>query len=101
MARRRRIAARWPRTATHPRSSAAGTTCRRGRGAAGPGRRTPRAAKGTTGDTVAHMRVEHDTMGEVLVPDDARWSAHTQRAVDNFPVSGEPIHREVIAALAA
>jgi fumarate hydratase class II len=47
------------------------------------------------------MRVEHDTMGEVRVPDDARWAAHTQRAVDNFPVSGEPIHREVIAALAA
>ena len=47
------------------------------------------------------MRVEHDTMGEVLVPDDARWGAQTQRAVDNFPVSGERIHRDLIGALAA
>src|SRR3954469_1751183 len=47
------------------------------------------------------MRAEHDTMGEVLVPDDARWGAQTQRAVDNFPISGEPIDRRLIAALAA
>jgi fumarate hydratase class II len=47
------------------------------------------------------MRVEHDTMGEVLVPDEARWGAQTQRAVDNFPLSGEPIDPRLIAALAA
>jgi fumarate hydratase class II len=47
------------------------------------------------------MRVEHDTMGEVLVPDDARWGAQTQRAVDNFPISGEPISRDLIGALAS
>src|SRR3954468_19940949 len=47
------------------------------------------------------MRAEHDTMGEVLVPDDARWGAQTQRAVDNFPISGERIDRRLIAALAA
>src|SRR4051812_14208635 len=47
------------------------------------------------------MRAEHDTMGEVLVPDDAQWGAQTQRAVDNFPISGEPIDRRLIAALAA
>jgi fumarate hydratase class II len=47
------------------------------------------------------MRVEHDTMGEVLVPDEARWGAQTQRAVDNFPISGETIDRRLIAALAA
>jgi fumarate hydratase class II len=47
------------------------------------------------------MRVEHDTMGEVLVPDEARWGAQTQRAVDNFPISGEPIDRRLISALAA
>src|SRR4051812_43277081 len=47
------------------------------------------------------MRVEHDTMGEVLVPDDARWGAQTQRAVDNFPISGEHISRDLIGALAA
>jgi fumarate hydratase class II len=47
------------------------------------------------------MRVEHDTMGEVLVPDEARWGAQTQRAVENFPISGEPIDHRLIAALAA
>jgi fumarate hydratase class II len=47
------------------------------------------------------MRVEHDTMGEVLVPDEARWGAQTQRAVDNFPISGEPISRDLIGALAS
>src|SRR4051812_17693386 len=55
----------------------------------------------TLADTVAGMRVEHDTMGEVLVPDDARWGAQTQRAVDNFPISGERIARDLIGALAS
>src|SRR4051794_30384530 len=55
----------------------------------------------TLADTVATMRVEHDTMGEVLVPDDARWGAQTQRAVDNFPISGEHISRDLIGALAS
>jgi fumarate hydratase, class II len=40
-------------------------------------------------------------MGEVQVPADALWGAQTQRAVDNFPVSGEPIGRDLIGALAA
>jgi len=40
-------------------------------------------------------------MGEVLVPDEARWGAQTQRAVDNFPISGERISRELIGALAS
>src|SRR5882757_1959271 len=47
------------------------------------------------------MRVERDTMGEVEVPDEARWGAQTQRAVDNFPISGETITRELIGALAS
>ena len=46
------------------------------------------------------MRVEHDTMGEVLVPANALWGAQTQRAVDNFPISGVRIDPAVIAALA-
>ncbi|MEY2570756.1 MAG: fumarate hydratase, class [Acidimicrobiaceae bacterium] len=46
------------------------------------------------------MRIEHDTMGEVAVPDDALWGAQTQRAVDNFPISGRPIDRALIEALA-
>src|SRR3954451_9501706 len=44
-------------------------------------------------------RTEHDSMGEVEVPADALWGAQTQRAVDNFPISGEPIGRDLIGAL--
>ncbi|MDT0265403.1 class II fumarate hydratase [Streptomyces sp. DSM 44915] len=45
-------------------------------------------------------RVEHDSMGEVRVPADARWRAQTQRAVENFPISGQRLERAHIAALA-
>ncbi len=45
------------------------------------------------------FRTEHDTMGEVLVPRDALWKAQTQRAVENFPISGTPIEPALIAAL--
>jgi fumarate hydratase class II len=45
-------------------------------------------------------RVETDSMGEVRVPKDAKWRAQTQRAVENFPISGKPIERELIAGLA-
>ena len=45
-------------------------------------------------------RVERDTLGEVLVPADALWQAQTQRAVDNFPVSGEPMPAAVVRVLA-
>ncbi|RBM11782.1 aspartate ammonia-lyase [Streptomyces sp. PT12] len=45
-------------------------------------------------------RVEHDSMGEVRVPADAKWRAQTQRAVENFPISGQRIERAHIAALA-
>src|ERR1700733_3976750 len=47
------------------------------------------------------FRVEHDSMGEVLVPAEALWGAQTQRAVENFPVSGERLPRELIGALAS
>ncbi|HUQ38785.1 MAG TPA: class II fumarate hydratase [Acidimicrobiales bacterium] len=46
-------------------------------------------------------RVEHDTMGEVRVPASAKWQAQTQRAVENFPISGLRIDPAMIAALAA
>ncbi len=46
------------------------------------------------------FRIEHDTMGEVRVPASALWGAQTQRAVDNFPVSGVRLERSLIAALA-
>lgn len=45
-------------------------------------------------------RVEHDSMGEVRVPAHAKWRAQTQRAVENFPVSGQRIERAHIEALA-
>jgi fumarate hydratase class II len=45
-------------------------------------------------------RTEHDSMGEVEVPADALWGAQTARAVDNFPVSGQPVPPGVVHALA-
>jgi len=44
-------------------------------------------------------RTEHDSMGELQVPADALWGAQTQRAVENFPISGLPMPRQFIAAL--
>ena len=44
-------------------------------------------------------RTEHDSMGELQVPEEALWGAQTQRAVDNFPVSGLTMPRQFIAAL--
>src|SRR3954463_13153974 len=45
-------------------------------------------------------RIEKDSMGEVRVPAAAKWRAQTQRAVQNFPISGQPIERELVAGLA-
>ena len=45
------------------------------------------------------FRIEHDSMGELQVPADALWGASTQRAVENFPVSGRPMPRGFIRAL--
>ena len=45
-------------------------------------------------------RIEHDTMGEVRVPKDALYSAQTQRAVENFPISGRGLESAQIVALA-
>ena len=44
-------------------------------------------------------RIEHDTMGEVRVPVDALWRAQTQRAVENFPISGRGLERTQIRAM--
>ena len=46
------------------------------------------------------FRTERDSMGKVFVPSAALWGAQTQRAVDNFPISGQPIGRRMIRALA-
>ncbi|MDN4171354.1 class II fumarate hydratase [Nocardioides sp. SOB77] len=44
-------------------------------------------------------RTERDSMGEVQVPRDALWRAQTQRAVENFPISGTPIEPALIHAI--
>ena len=44
-------------------------------------------------------RTESDSMGELQVPADALWGAQTQRAVQNFQISGQPMPREFIRAL--
>ncbi|MFE9814971.1 class II fumarate hydratase [Streptomyces sp. NBC_00236] len=51
-------------------------------------------------ETGKDYRIEHDSMGEVRVPADAKWRAQTQRAVENFPISGQRLERAHIAALA-
>ena len=45
-------------------------------------------------------RIEHDSMGEVEVPTDALWRAQTQRAIENFPISGTTLEAEHLKALA-
>ena len=62
------------------------------------------APGGPSGNEAGHreaFRIEHDSMGEVRVPAHALWGAQTQRAVQNFPVSGERLPRELIRALAS
>lgn len=49
---------------------------------------------------MSEYRIEHDTMGEVRVPADALYAAQTQRAVENFPISGRGLASQHIAALA-
>ena len=51
-----------------------------------------------TGDT-GGFRTEHDSMGDVQVPAAALWRAQTQRAIENFPISGLPVDRALVAAL--
>jgi fumarate hydratase class II len=46
------------------------------------------------------FRVEKDSMGEVKVPAEAKWAAQTQRAVENFPISGLRVEQALISALA-
>ena len=51
-------------------------------------------------DDAVEYRIEHDTMGEVRVPATALYRAQTQRAVENFPISGSRLERGHIEALA-
>lgn len=50
---------------------------------------------------MSDFRVEHDSLGSVRVPAEAKWAAQTQRAVDNFPISGLHVERALIRALAS
>ena len=50
--------------------------------------------------TNGQTRTEHDSMGEIEVPADALWRAQTQRAVENFPISGTPLEADHVHALA-
>ncbi|MBF6592224.1 MAG: aspartate ammonia-lyase, partial [Ktedonobacterales bacterium] len=44
------------------------------------------------------MRIEHDSLGDKAVPARALWGAQTQRAVENFPISGLRAHPAMIRA---
>lgn len=59
----------------------------------------PASGPGAT-ESSSEYRIEHDTMGEVRVPAHALYRAQTQRAVENFPISGTPLERGHIEALA-
>ncbi len=49
--------------------------------------------------TEQRFRTEKDSMGELQVPEDAMWAAQTQRAVENFPISGLSMPRAFIRGL--
>ncbi|GHB07819.1 class II fumarate hydratase [Salinicola rhizosphaerae] len=49
---------------------------------------------------MTRTRIERDSMGELEVPESALYGAQTQRAVDNFPISGQPLPPQFIAAVA-
>jgi fumarate hydratase, class II len=57
------------------------------------------ATNDVAGSENDEYRIEHDTMGEVRVPAKALWRAQTQRAVENFPISGRGLERAQIRAL--
>ncbi|WP_267958522.1 class II fumarate hydratase [Streptomyces sp. NRRL F-5135] len=67
---------------------------------ANPPANTPAGTSPDTRTDVGEYRVEHDSMGEVRVPAHAKWRAQTQRAVENFPISGARLERAHIEALA-
>lgn len=68
--------------------------------AAGPEGSAAPAATSAAAEAQPEFRIEHDTMGEVRVPAQALYRAQTQRAVENFPISGSTLERGHIEALA-
>ncbi|RFU38137.1 class II fumarate hydratase [Actinomadura logoneensis] len=59
----------------------------------------PQGTRHSGGGFSMDYRIEHDSMGEVRVPAEAKWRAQTQRAVENFPISGRGLEPAHIAAL--
>src|SRR5512139_164362 len=59
----------------------------------------PTVTSGQQPHSMADFRIEKDSLGEVKVPADALYGAQTQRAVENFPVSGVRFPRTFIRAL--
>jgi aspartate ammonia-lyase len=51
-------------------------------------------------ENTVKYRMEKDLLGELGIPADTYWGIHTRRAVDNFPISGAPVHPSLIKALA-
>ena len=49
--------------------------------------------------STTEFRIEKDSMGEMKVPSDALYGPQTQRAVDNFPISGDPMPARFIHAM--
>ena len=50
---------------------------------------------------MSEFRIEKDSMGDVKVPAEAYYGAQTQRAVENFPISGQPLPKSLIRASAS
>jgi fumarate hydratase, class II len=48
---------------------------------------------------MSEFRIEKDSMGDVKVPAQAYYGAQTQRAVENFPISGQPLPQRLVRAL--
>src|SRR5437867_5100500 len=59
----------------------------------------PRALPARRRIRMTELRVERDFLGEVKVPKDAYWGVQTQRAIENFPISGIRFGRRFIYAL--
>lgn len=57
-------------------------------------------AHSDSSEPLGQFRIEHDSMGDVMVPESSLWGAQTQRAVDNFPISSHRMPRSMIRALA-
>ncbi len=57
------------------------------------------ATESTVAEQQAAMRIERDSMGEIQVPADAYYGAQTQRAVENFPISGWRLPPQMIRAM--